>query len=402
MDSDSITVFKGDTSRLKNVIPIQERVESTFYQKEVARIFKKAWLIIGSAEDLIEIGSYKVVDVPPLKASLLIVRSDDNQIRVFHNVCRHRGDKLVHEEHGCKKSFTCRFHAWTYSNSGNLTGVTDSTQFKGLDKEKMSLVEVQSEVWENIVFVNFDKSPSQTLKEWLGPIYDQYSGFSANRIKIADHRVVLNTNWNLAVNAFCEGYHNLYIHKNTVPDYQGGKTNPKRHRAYLEVGEHFARYSAHGNPNHKATPAEGLLYRHSKPMFPAFTHFNMDELPPGVNPSRFAQWAFDIMHVVPNFVIGPQANTHSIMYFWPIDHDKTDVRVMRFGFKSDRPSDRIAQAHSITRGREVLREDLATMETNYQGVVSGGSPYLFLSEQEQLIQNHYRAADDLLRDNGNQ
>jgi len=108
------------------------------------------------------------------------------------------------------------------------------------------------------------------------------------------------------------------------------------------------------------------------------------------------------MHVVPNFVIGPQANTHSIMYFWPIDHDKTDVRVMRFGFKSDRPSDRIAQAHSITRGREVLREDLATMETNYQGVVSGGIPYLFLSEQEQLIQNHYRAADDLLRDNGNQ
>jgi hypothetical protein len=49
MNNDSITVFKGDTSRLKNVIPIQERVEPNFYQQEVARIFKKAWLIVGSA-----------------------------------------------------------------------------------------------------------------------------------------------------------------------------------------------------------------------------------------------------------------------------------------------------------------------------------------------------------------
>ena len=63
MNNDSITVFKGDTSRLKNIIPIQERVEPNFYQQEVARIFKKAWLIVGSAEDLTEIGAYKVVDV---------------------------------------------------------------------------------------------------------------------------------------------------------------------------------------------------------------------------------------------------------------------------------------------------------------------------------------------------
>jgi hypothetical protein len=69
---------------------------------------------------------------------------------------------------------------------------------------------------------------------------------------------------------------------------------------------------------------------------------------------------------------------------------------MRFGFKTDKPSDRIAQAHSIVRGREVLREDLATMESNFQGIASGALPHIFLSQQEMLIQNHYRAADDLL------
>lgn len=397
MNQESITVFKGDTSRLKNIIPIAERVTPQFYESEQANIFRRSWLVAASASDLTEKGSYLVTDIPPLKASLLIVRGDDDEIRVFHNICRHRGDKLVHSAQGCKRSFTCGFHAWTFSNTGKLIGVTDATQFCGLDKEAHGLIPVHSEVWEGIVFVNFDPAPRESLKEWLGDFYDQYQGFSANRVKIADHRVVLKTNWNLAVNAFCEGYHNLFIHRNTVPDYQGGATNPNRHRAYIEVGRHFARYSAHGNPNHKPTPAQEVLYRHSRPMFPSFAHFDMDALPPGVNPSRFKQWAFDIVHMVPNFVLGPQANTHSMMWFWPIDHEHTDIRVMRFGFKTDKPSDRIAQAHSVVRGREVLREDLATMETNYQGIASGALPHIFLSQQEMLIQNHYRAADDLLQ-----
>jgi Rieske 2Fe-2S family protein len=396
MSADTITIFKGDESRLKSVIPIAERMTPQFYQSEQANIFRRAWLVVANVADLKEKGSYLVTDVPPLKASLLIVRGDDDQIRAFHNVCRHRGDKLVQSEGGCKRAFTCGFHAWTYSNTGKLIGVTDATQFGGLQKEDYGLIPVNAEVWEDMVFVNFDATPRESLKEWLGEMYDGYKGFSANRVKIADHRVVLNTNWNLAVNAFCEGYHNLYIHKNTVPDYQGGTGNPNRHRAYLEVGEHFARYSAHGNPKHKPTPAEEVLYRHSKPMFPAFTHFDMDALPSGVNPSRFPQWAFDIVHMVPNFVLGPQANTHSMMWFWPIDHEHTDVRVQRFAFESDRPSDRIAQAHSRVRGREVLREDLATMESSYHAIASGALPHIVLSRQEMLIQNHYRAADDLL------
>lgn len=124
----------------------------------------------------------------------------------------------------------------------------------------------------------------------------------------------------------------------------------------------------------------------------------MDKLPPGVNPSRFRQWAFDIVHMVPNFVLGPQANTHSMMWFWPIDHETTDIRVQRFAFHSSKPSDLIAQAHSRVRGREVLREDLATMEANFQALSGGAMPSIVLSRQEMLIRNHYRAVDDLLQE----
>jgi len=395
--ADSVTIFRGDFEGLRNVVPISERMTPAFFKREQEHIFRRAWLPVASAADVAEPGSYLTVEVPPLKASLLIARGSDNVVRVFHNVCRHRGEKLVHAPQGSgTRAFICGFHGWTFANTGKLAVVTDEGQFRNLDKEQYNLIPVHSEVWEDLIFVNLDSNPRESLKEWLGDLYDQYRGFAKDRVKTGDHRVVLKTNWNLAVNAFSEGYHNLYIHKHTVPDYQGGKGNPKRHRAYIEVGRHFGRYSALANPNHKPTPAEDVLYRHSRKMFPAFPSFDMDSLPPGVNPSRSPLWAFDIVHLFPCFVLGPQANTHSYMWFWPIDHEHTEIRIMRFGFRSDRPADRIAQAHSVIRGREVLREDLATMESSLQAIASGVLPHIILSQQELLIQNHYRNADDML------
>ena len=246
------------------------------------------------------------------------------------------------------------------------------------------------------MFVCVDKEPRETLREWLGDIYDQYTGFAKDRQKIAHHRLVLNTNWNIATNAFSEGYHNLYIHKNTVPDYQGGASNPNRHRAYLEVGRHFGRYSTHGNQNHKKTATEDVVFRYSLPMFPWFPPVDVDALPRGVNPSRFKEWGFDIVHIFPNCVFAPQANTHSYLTFWPIDNAHTEIWNWRFAYGTDNPADAIAQAYQVTRAREVVREDMNTMETNFAGVASGAIPHILLSDQERLIQNHYRAADDML------
>ena len=48
------------------------------------------------------------------------------------------------------------------------------------------------------------------------------------------------------------------------------------------------------------------------------------------------------------------------------------------------------------RGREVLREDLATMEASLAAISCGALPHIVLSQQEMLIQNHYRAADEML------
>jgi len=159
------TQFFGDFSRLNARVDILDRLTPEFYAREVDRIFRRAWLPVASMTDLPSPNSYVVADVPPLKTSLVVARGDDGKVGAFHNVCRHRGARLVKHHSGCRKALTCGFHGWTYATDGRLIGVTDKTQFPDLDPETHGLVPVTTEAWEDYVFVNFAPEPPASLRQ---------------------------------------------------------------------------------------------------------------------------------------------------------------------------------------------------------------------------------------------
>src|SRR5580704_10631748 len=128
------SVFRGDHSALKNKIAIRERLAPENFVVEREKIFRRSWLCICHALDLPEAGSYHVVDVPTFKTSLLVVRGADGAIEAFHNICRHRGNKLVRSGQGRRLNFACGFHGWVYANSGALVNVPDEPQFLNFDK----------------------------------------------------------------------------------------------------------------------------------------------------------------------------------------------------------------------------------------------------------------------------
>jgi len=99
----SITVFKGDRSKLKSKVNLLERIQPGYYQSEVDNIYRQSWLPVTSTQEIPEKGDFIVVDVPPLKASLIVVRGQDNQVRAFYNICRHRANKLELDERGNKR-----------------------------------------------------------------------------------------------------------------------------------------------------------------------------------------------------------------------------------------------------------------------------------------------------------
>ena len=393
------TQFFGDFSRLQSRVDILERLKPEFYAREVEQIFRRVWLPVASATDLPENRSYVVAEVPPLKASLLIARGPDGEVRSFYNVCRHRGAKLVKNEGGCRRALTCGFHGWTYATDGRLIGVTDKTQFPDLDPEQHGLIPVNTEVWEDYVFVNFDPRPAMSLRQWLGKFYDQYPGFFSNRQRIASYRILVESNWNVAINSFSEGYHAAYVHRKTVPDYQGGQKNPQRHRAYLEITEHHGRYSAQANPNRRVTPVEEIAYGHGRPLYPSFPLFSEEglPLPPGVNASRIENWGFDVVEIFPVLIWIIGAHWHANLWFWPVSEDKTDVRVEFFAYKAETVGDCLAHAYFRTRLREVFRDDVGTMEQITGALKSAAMQDIVLSRQELLLQQHYAVADRMVR-----
>ena len=81
-------------------------------------IFGRHWIFVGVEPDVAEPGDAMVVDIG--KTSVIVARDDDGQMRAFHNVCRHRGARLVQEYKTTVGNLVCRYHAWTYNLEGRL------------------------------------------------------------------------------------------------------------------------------------------------------------------------------------------------------------------------------------------------------------------------------------------
>src|SRR3954469_15700475 len=89
------SVIRGNQDGFQDRIPILEKISASHFELEREKIFRRSWLCIAHVLDLPPSGGYQVVEVPTLKTSVLLTRDKTGVIRGFHNVCRHRGNKLV-------------------------------------------------------------------------------------------------------------------------------------------------------------------------------------------------------------------------------------------------------------------------------------------------------------------
>ena len=80
-------------------IDVAPLIDPVLFERERKRIFKRTWLLVAREEEIAAPGEYKVRDLAVANTAIIIVRGQDNKIRAFHNICTHRGNKLV-SEHG--------------------------------------------------------------------------------------------------------------------------------------------------------------------------------------------------------------------------------------------------------------------------------------------------------------
>ena len=115
----------------------------TYFSRELLEIeeellFRRHWQLVCHVADLPEPGDFQTLDIAGERA--LIVRGRDGAIRAFHNLCRHRGSRVVAEEQGnLRNVIICPFHGWTYDLEGRLRWVAQPRALPPLDADEWGL-----------------------------------------------------------------------------------------------------------------------------------------------------------------------------------------------------------------------------------------------------------------------
>jgi nitrite reductase/ring-hydroxylating ferredoxin subunit len=144
------------------------------------KVFRKTWLNVGRVEQIPCHGDYFVKEIAVCQTSVIVARGqgdNDGQLHAFHNMCSHRGNKVVWDQHGTAQNFTSKFHGWTYGRDGQLKFVPDEDNFFGLQKECLGLTSVAVDVWAGFIFIHLDPSPQETLNDYLGQFGHDVGGY---------------------------------------------------------------------------------------------------------------------------------------------------------------------------------------------------------------------------------
>src|SRR5579859_6870778 len=285
-------------------IPIEPYISREYFEKEQALIFRKVWLNLGRVEQIPNPGDYFVRDLAVCKTSILIVRGKDGTIRAFHNMCAHRGNKLVADAGGtCKGLFTCKFHGWAYGLDGSLRHIADEASFFNLDKEALGMTPISVDTWEGFVFVNLEPHPKETLHEYLGEFGSGFSGYPFGELAATPFfwQTELKANWKVIKDAFQEVWHIPTLHHKTIPDVFADTANKYGHALNFTLYPRHGRISLAGNYDRTPTTVESFALRYGSGA--TVIKQSGSVTPKGVNPTRDPKWSIDGNAIFPNCLL---------------------------------------------------------------------------------------------------
>jgi len=153
-------------------LPAWTYLDAEMLALERERVFRPSWQVICHVSEIPRPGDYQCFDF--IGEMLFALRGSDGQVRVFHNVCRHRAARLLDGPRGsCSRRIICPYHAWSYDFEGKLASVGgDRGAFPDLDITRESLVPVEMEIYAGFVFARL-QGGGPTVKHMLAPYADE-------------------------------------------------------------------------------------------------------------------------------------------------------------------------------------------------------------------------------------
>ena len=328
-------------------MPNAAYTDQEFYHFERDHLFAKTWTALAFCDDHRDPGMVTPLDFMGLP--LLIVCDRNGDLAVFHNVCSHRGMRLVREPKKTNGLLVCPYHAWTYDLSGALKatphiGGVDHNHAEGFCADAHGLKPVRSHSWMGILFINLS-ADAPPFSEYAAPLIERYrpyigahgaASLSASKLD-AELSFEANCNWKLAVENYCEAYHLPWIHP-SLNDY-----SPLNRHYGMMISDDFA-----GQGTNTFNPVlDGA-----------------DDLP------VFPDWPQDKHEIAeyptfyPNLLLGFQVNHFYALIIDPLGPEQIRENLRIFYIGDGATADRYLRARqsNFNAWRKVFFEDISAIE----------------------------------------
>ena len=274
---------------------------------ERKKLFEDKWIVAGVASSIPEIGDVKPIDI--LGMPILILRNKQNEIKVFHNVCSHRGVKLVSKSGKINSLIRCPYHSWSYSLDGELKatphiGGMNKHTADGFDKSKSNLKEIRSYIWLDLIMININQN-EMSFEEYIKPLSDRWEKFWPIKDRELIHhsndfgyfKLNAKCNWKFAIENYCESYHLPWVHPGL--------------NSYSKIEDH---YHIQGLPNRFA--GQGTVVYNpqfkGKEKLPSFPNWPKDK-------ENIAEY----VALFPNVMLGIHKDHYYAYWIEPINHEFT-------------------------------------------------------------------------------
>jgi phenylpropionate dioxygenase-like ring-hydroxylating dioxygenase large terminal subunit len=337
-----------------------------FFAVEMERVIRPAWQVVCHVNEIPEAGDWRTLDY--LGESVVVIRGQDEAVRAFLNVCRHRASRIVDGEAGCAKRLVCPYHAWTYGLDGRLIGVPHRKEYPGLDAGAHGLIEVEMEIWRGFVFVRLE-SGGPSVAEMMRPYDDEVEPYRFEALQ-ALGRVTLrprDVNWKNVADNYSDGLH--------IPVAHPGLTRLFGRGYRIEAEAHVDRMAGDLIERESANPSERAYQKY----LPEVPH-----LPAELQ----RRWLY--FKLWPNVAFDIYPDQVDFMQFLPVSATETLIREISYALPDGRREMKAARYLNWRINRRVNEEDTALVRGVQLGMASRSYTPGPLGESEVCLKSFAR------------
>ncbi|MCW5706485.1 aromatic ring-hydroxylating dioxygenase subunit alpha [Shinella sp.] len=335
---------------------------------EKQHVFREHWQIACHVSDIPEPGNYLAMDVVGERA--LILRGQDGAVRAFHNICRHRGSRLVADEKGsCRNALVCPFHGWVYNLDGTLRGAARPRSFPPLDKNEFALKGLECEVWQGFVFIRFAPGPQPSVADLMKPFEEELAHYRTEEMVPTGDIWTQETpvNWKSVRDVDNEGYHVAMAHP-ALQDLYGSTYYDE---PFVDgLCRSFATYNPHAGRRWsvrnyvKISPENRAL------------------------PERLRK-AWIYFGLFPNAVIAVTPETVQFYQEFPLGVGRTLLRGGIYRYRQEERAHRLARYLALRIDRDTQAEDVQLTVWSNEAMTSNAFAGFYLSDLEYGVRTHH-------------